>query len=402
MRNKPLRIKAIILAVFLSIACGSSAQELTDLQGNPIDAPRGIEMLEDNRAAVGSAPMPNQSYLAKQMQGVVAACLGATYADLSAGAQSVPGAWGRVDNIVHTPTDWRISDQVYHYRGTIPGQPSTGAYVKFSNARWDPEHSTINYGEKKIATNVTVDNNDKTKLIRNDSNTTVSVSYDESESLTNAFSTSVTHGLTLDMTVSSETKVSGEYAGVSAEETITAEFGIEKSSEETREESEEGTKEESISIEFEADPGHYYLVTISKGHKVAYQTFMIDGVMDFDLEMAFGSVAGGRLRSHKPSGTVHLQGVSGFEQWVYGYDTAYPSMQGFYNDTYSRTKNGIACVIDPGHRRIQVSGTNQESLESNADYRVEDVGNTVPDNLKHLPVEDASDVNDAPPTEGSR
>ena len=354
--------------------------------------PAGIETLE--RAPAGTAPTPNQSYLVKQMQTTIAACLADTINQLSDGAPSVAGAWGRAHDIVHTPSGWRISDQVFHYRGTISGQPNTGAYVKFSNARWDPESSDINYGQKKVAQNVNVTNDAKTKLIKNDSDAVVSVSYTESEELTNAFSTSVTHGLTLDMTVSSETTVSGEYAGVSAEEKVTAEFGVEKSDEESREESEEGTQAEELSIEFDAAPGEYYLVTLTKEHEVTYQDFRIDGIMDFDWEIAWGSVAGGRLRSHRPSGTVHLQGVAGFNQFVHGYDTNYPSMQGFYNSTYSRTKNGINCIIDPGHRRIQVAGTNQASLESNADYQVESLGHDVPDHLAHLPVEDANDVND--------
>ena len=56
------------------------------------------------------------------------------------------------------------------------------------------------------------------------------------------------------MTVSSETTVSGSYAGVSAEEKVTAEFGVEKSTEESREQSEEGTKDESLGIAFTAAP----------------------------------------------------------------------------------------------------------------------------------------------------
>ena len=373
---------AALLVGFMVTALGA---QTWDLQGEITDGARDIETLGAQSA---NPAAPNQSYLVKQMQGVVAGCLGPMIWELSNGAPD--GTWVRT--VVHTPTDWRITNQIYHYRGVVRGQAYTGAYVKFSKARWDPEASAINYGPKRVAQNVNVENAGKTKLIKNDSNADVDVSYDESESITNAFSTSVTQGLTLDMTVSSETTVSGSYAGVSAEEKVTAEFGVEKSTEESREQSEEGTKDESLGIAFTAAPGNYYLVTITKEHEVTYQPFSIDGVMDFDVEIGWGSEGGGRQRARRPSNTVHLQGVAGLEQFVRGYDTNYPSMAGFWDAAGTRTKNGINCVLDADRRRIQVAGTNQASLESNADYQVESLGHSVPPNLRHLPVEDAGDV----------
>ena len=68
-----MRTKALIFSAALAVACGGAAQaQLTDLQGQPIDGPRGIETLEQDRAPVGSAPTPNQSYLVNQSAAVVA------------------------------------------------------------------------------------------------------------------------------------------------------------------------------------------------------------------------------------------------------------------------------------------------------------------------------------------
>ena len=197
----------------------------------------------------------------------------------------------------------------------------------------------------------------------------------------------------MNMSVSSETTVSGSYLGVSAEEKVTAEFGIETSSEESQEKSQEGTTEQAVDVAFDAAVDHYYLVTITKEHAVSYQPFTIDGIMDYDIEIQMPGNEGGRLGSHYPGNTVTTTGgIAGFLQFVYGFDTNYPSMQGFYDASYSRTKNGIACVADNARRRIQVSGVNQASLESNVDYHVEGLGESIPDHLKHLPVEDAGDV----------
>ena len=87
---------------------------------------------------------------------------------------------------------------------------------------------------------------------------------------------------------------------MSAEQKVTAEFGIETTSEESQEKSQEGTKSESVNIEFDAAPGQYYLVTITKEHAVSYQPFTIDGIMDYDIEIQMPGNEGGRLGSHYP------------------------------------------------------------------------------------------------------
>ena len=337
--------------------------------------------------AGSDAPAPNESYLAKQMQEHLARCLSPMVWELSFGAPNGTG------DVVHTPNDWRTDSMVFRWRGTVRGQPYTGASITFTNPRYDPENSDIRYGDKRVAQDVNVQNQGKTKLIKNDSDAPVTVHYEESESLTNSFSTSVTHGLTLDLSVDSTQTISGGYAGVSAEVSMQEHFGVSKTSEETHEQGEEGTHSETISIEFDAAPGQYYLVTLSKEHAITYEPFTIDGVMDFGIEIHWGHEHAGRSSHYRPSGdSVKLDSVAALDQFVHGYDTDYPEMQGAWDHFYSRTKNGIGCVLDPDNRRIQVSGTNQASLESNADYQVESLGHTVPPHLAHLPVDDADDV----------
>ncbi len=347
----------------------------------------GIKALE--RATAAAAPTPNESYLAKQMQGVMAACLAPMVWELSAGA---PNVWNSVSEAVHTPTDWRTDNQIYHYRGTVTGEPYTGAYIRFRNYRYDPLNSTIDYGPKRVAQDVTVEDDSKTRLIKNNSDGPVDVSYDESVSEADSFTSTVTHGMTLDLSVDSTQKISGSYAGVKASVAMQEHFGVSQTSREGQEQGEEGTHEQSLSIEFTAAPAEHYLVSISKEHAVTYQDFRVSGVADFDIEIGLGDEAGGRQRSRKPTAAVHMQGVNGLEQFVNGFDTRYPSMQGFMSASSTRTKDGIACVIDPDRRRVQVSGTDQANLESNADYTVESLGNSVPDHLAHLPVEDADSV----------
>ena len=385
-------VGAAAVAIILAIACGNSAQaQLTDLQGNPIDGPRGIETLDQDRAAPGSVPTPNQSYLAKQQQVVVASCMSSLIRELSNTSDWAAGIWTHPRTVVSSPTAWRVTDQSIFLFPRDPRAPHPR--ITFSNARWDPNASKVTYGEKKVAQDVDVNSAGNTKLIRNDSDAVVHVTYTVTESETNSYASTVTHGLTMNMSVSSETTVGGSYLGVSAEEKVTAEFGVETTSEESQEKSQEGTTEQSVNVEFDAAPAHYYLVTITKEHAVSYQAFTIDGIMDYDIAFKMPGNEGGRLGSHYPGNTVTTTGgIAGFLQFVYGFDTNYPSMQGFYDASYARTKNGIACVADNARRRIQVSGTNQASLESNVDYHIEGLGTSIPDHLKNLPVEDAGDL----------
>ena len=376
----------VVAGILLTFSAWAPAQTW-DPQGGLLEGPRPAAALESMRAT-GTAPTPNQSYLAKQMQEEIAFCLSGMVGELSNGAH---GGYAPRD-VIHTPNDWRVDNQTIRYRGTVPGVAYTGAYVKFSKARWDPEQSNMQYGTPRVAQNVQVDNDAKTKLIQNDSDAGVDVDYSEAESLTNSFSTSVTHGMTMDLTVSSTTTVSGEYAGVSAEESVTAEFGISKTSEETTEKSQEGTHETAIDISFTAAPGEYYLVTVTKDQRVEYQAFTINGVMDFDFEIGWGTAPGGRQRPKRPTTTVHLQGVAGLSQFAYGYDTRYPEMSGFMDHATAATKNGISCVTSARKRTLNVSGTNQASLQNNADYHVESLGHSIPPHLRHLPVDDADNL----------
>ena len=367
-----------------------------DLQGRAVDARRPIETL--NALSRGAAPVPNQSYLAKQQQYRLAACIGNVVADLSDLARSSPGPWNTPGENVVRPDAWRKGKQRFELKAwphMIDGRWGWGAYVLFTNARWDPDHSKINYGRKRAAQDAIVSSAGKTRLIQNDTDGPLHVHYSESESLTNAYSTSVTQGLTLDLTVTSETTVSGSYAGVEAEEKLTTEFGVSTSREETHDQSTEGTSESSLEIEFDAEAGKYYLITITKEHQTTYQDFRIDGIMDYDIEIGFGTGHDpvGASKRYYPGSPVKVQGLDGFRQFIYGFDTNYPKMRGYYpHHAWARPRNAVGRILDPAMRHIEVSGTNQASLESNADYHVEPLGTSLPGHLAHLPVEKASDL----------
>ena len=330
---------------------------------------------------------PNQSYLAKQMQTKLAACFAAIIAEVSGSAPYVAAAWNKPSQVLSGTAGWRKDNQQFRFWGH-------GATVTFSNARWDPNECKIIRGPKRLAENVELNVDEKDKIIS--AGTDLHVAYEESVGLTNSFSSSVTKGMTLDMTASltSETTVSGSYLGVSAEEKVTASFGVEsgQSEEESKDKAEEGTKSTSVAIDFDAESGNNYLVSISKEHKTTYQDYDIDGVMDFDIEIGFGQNRHARLCSCFPKGAVKVVGFDGLIQYLHGYDTDHPEMADFLDKCYGRTTNAISTLLQPQLRTLVVKGTNEEGLESNADYGVEKLGGSIPKSLAHLPVKNAEDL----------
>ena len=338
---------------------------------------------------------PNQSYLVKQMEWHIAAAICQIMRDEGANVKAAWESFTKDPNrCLWWPSAWRKDNQ--HFKCRLQwGKPGMhSCYIGFSNARWDSQHSDLKYGTKSIDKAVNEREDGKTKIIYNKTDGPIHVAYEESVELTNSFSSSITKGVTLDMgmdaSVDTSVTVGAEYAGVSAETSVSAHFGISKSKSESteqgKEESEEGTKSESLAIDFDAAPGRYYLVEVTKKNERTSQPFDINGVMDFDLNLTY--------YKGSPEHQWHrdFKGVDAYEQYLHGYDTGHPEMAGWLDKAEPVAKSALAYIMNPENRRIQVSGISHASLDSNADYSVEELGDHVPEALDHLPVISATDA----------
>ena len=341
---------------------------------------------------------PNQSYLVKQMQWKLAAAFAsglmrAQGANITDAHTEKP--WEDPNKVLWWPTAWRKDHQLFKTRLHDNVRGLHASMIHFSAARWDSQNSDLQYGEKSIDQRVNERDATKTKIVRNQTDSPIHVAYEEAVELTNSFSSSITKGVTLDMTkeagVDTSVTVGAEYAGVSAEASVSAHFGVSQSksesSEQGKEESEEGTTSESLAIDFEAAPRSAYLIEIDKLNQRTSQPFDINGIMDFDVGLTYFS----KQADGEHSWTRAFRGVDELLQYVHGYNTAYP-MMGFWEKASRQVQAAILFIAEPENRRIQVSGIAHASLDSNADYDVELLGDHIPDGLSHLPVVDARDV----------
>ena len=93
----------------------------------------------------------------------------------------------------------------------------------------------------------------------------IHIAYEEEVDLENSVTTSLKNAFTFDTTVGTETTVSGEYAGVSLEEKITAEVHTGFSKEEGKDTEESKTESETVAIEFDCHPGGIKLLGGQQG-----------------------------------------------------------------------------------------------------------------------------------------
>ena len=342
---------------------------------------------------------PNQSFLTKESQRLLAASLAGFLHDVRGAVGLVTPTFDNPDASLTPSDDWRVDDMRFVF---LPGDYAS-AQIIFSDVNWDGSRSNLSYGERRLDKKLNEQVPAHTKLVLNDTDSTVAVEYEEQVSLTNKVSSSITKGVTLDLKqdakVSVETKAGAELSGVTAEVKLAAEFGISESKSESseigRQQSEEGTKTEALKIAFTAKPRTYYLVKVAKESETLSEDFKIDGIQDATVTIIPGGAPGwkgGALREHCPYDRVVVSGFDGLEQFVNGFDTNYPQMDGYLAKASWIAKQGFAFLFDPANRRIQVEGTTRLSLESNVTYQVQELGNHVPDEYADLPVVNAQSV----------
>ena len=311
----------------------------------------------------------NESYVIKQRQFLMAACIAAFAHDL--GGERVnwlAGAWDpTVAKRLVDPSHWRVDDPVmfWHFDGH---DKRKSEYVRFPKPFYSD--GDFAYGDLELIDDIT-ENDDEQSYILDNSRSQVesTCAYERSVSLENSVEHTVDKGMSFDMT--SETTVKGSYAGIEAEQKIGLAYGQSFDDSVTKAES-ESAESETISQTFPVPAGAILQLQISFERQRTKQPYKVDGIVDSGVDLKLGhwwakGRAGTEYRPHHPSEEWGWPSLNDFQQFYMGLDTNFPSMEDYWSHaSVSRVRNGLNWLMHKDNRRIQTSGVKMRTLEKNA------------------------------------
>ena len=323
----------------------------------------------------------NESYEIKRIQLLAAACVSAFMHQLGGvHPPRVRDAWEPQHfNSFLSGDRWRKDKQVidFHY-DHHDGRKSE--YVLFSNPFYGPESDFVE-GKPKLLQNVNLNVDGLTKIFDNSKGLdTLHIAYTESVELTNSVATSVRNAFTFDTTTTSETTVSGSYAGAELEEKLTEEVHVGLEQEKTRDEAESKTGSDAVAIEFDCPPGAIKQVVVTKKHQKELIPVDGDFVVDFEIELKlrhwWNHDAGGVKYRESGQDTFKVSSVNGLYELMKGVDTDYPQLAGFWNNgdaAQPEVKNGMLHLLHPANRTYTLAADKERTIENNTDYAVSDL-----------------------------
>ena len=272
---------------------------------------------------------------------------------------------------------WRKDNQVVDFRyDHHDGRHSE--YVLFSDAFYSPD-SDFTEGTPQILENVNLKVDGKSKIFDNSrGGDPIHIAYEEAVELENSVSTSLNTAFTFDTTATSETTVSGSYAGASLEQKLALEVHAGFSKEEGKDTEESKTEAETVAIEFDCHPGGIKLLEVNKDHKRELIPTAGLFILDFSIKMKmyhwWKKAPGTKFRPHNV-GNFKVDSVEGLLQFAQGVDTNFPSMEGFWNDrsTPQSLRDSLSRLLDPANRSYTLDADKMRILENNATYTVTDL-----------------------------
>ena len=197
---------------------------------------------------------------------------------------NVIGNWwswcGSVDRV--DSSRWASAKEITVYSSNHPTK------FVFSQLGYDPTLSAIHYGKPSVVTTeVPLPSHD---YIYDLSGELGDGEFRQTDSVTlgRSRSVSITQGVEFDVTASTETKVSGEYAGVGLEQTISLSLGYKNSREESRasDESKSTTVEHEFNVPLPA--GETTRISLHAGNSTSSTPMSIDGVAAWEATITLG------------------------------------------------------------------------------------------------------------------
>ena len=254
-------------------------------------------------------PATNESYEIKRIQMIAAACVAAFMHQL--GGRYPPrqkDAWDPERFRLFLQADrWRKDNQIIDFHHDRHDHRKS-EYVLFSNPFYGPESDFIE-GTPVLLQDVELKVDGLTKVFDNsEGRDPLHIAYTESVDLANAVTEAVAEEFTFDTTTTSETTVSGEYAGASLEEKLTEEVHEGFKKDESREEAQSKDSNTGVAVEFDCPAGAIKEVDIVKKHQreqiPVRGLFVVDFSMELKLRHWWNKLAGGVGYRHGGTGLL--------------------------------------------------------------------------------------------------
>ncbi|MDE0605036.1 MAG: hypothetical protein OXI18_11590 [bacterium] len=295
-------------------------------------------------------------------------------------------------------SEWETDKRIWVGERSHPRTMS----VTFSKLGYDAEQSTITYGSPDSTTTVVdplvghdyiFDLRDSTEA--GDFRQTDKVTLDRSRSVT------VTEGVEMDLTVETDTKIEGSYAGVKLEEDLKATFGISKTSETATATAESTSVETEHEFAVKLDPGKITRVRLTAGNTSSATPVTVDAVADWTATWELGHFTCGTdsnrwncaVLGQDCTGPVPVHPVNRDNQplWAcwqnyrghsgpppvcavtmtldeteaafYGRTAAWAGMDGWLAQQPASTTRSLEAAVDPANRKVVVAGIQHTTAE---------------------------------------
>ena len=331
-----------------------------------------------------SAPAAtNESYEIKRVHMAAAGCAAAFLHQL--GGIAMPRtalAWNpQVYNRFLNGDRWRKDNQVidFHY-DHHDGRKSE--YVLFSDPVYGPDSDFVE-GTPKLLTPVELNVDGLTKIFDNSNGKDpLHIAYEEEVELENSVSTSVRNAFTFDVTTTSETTVSGSYAGAELEEKLTEEVHIGEEKETARDEAERQDcraiiRRHRIRLPRRRDQAGDRHQAAPKRADPRQGRFRL-GLLN---RAEAATLVEPRRRRHpipraRPGLPQVCRASGDLYEMLRGVDTDYPQFEGFWNNggaCQREVREGILHLLDPANRSYYLDADKERVIENNTDYAVVDL-----------------------------
>ena len=284
-------VRLLVALLLILAACGvdkpaptttapvSTTTTLAPPESLPIPRFVRSSAYHEARASAAAGETPSEAYVLEHKTGQWAHQLGIVWGGLWYGSQDIKS----VDT-----TTWPDN-----HHATVWYTCGAKMFVHFDGLHYDPELSNITYGSTKIAQELPAQLGGHAYLYDlTNSSEPGHFSQSDSVTLEQSRSTTITNGMNFNASVSSQTKISGGFAGAKMEETVTATMGLDLKSETQKAEAESTARTQQHAFDVALPPFQATLIDLESTQVHSSTPFDIDGVPDWKTTITLNEPCG--------------------------------------------------------------------------------------------------------------